>query len=205
VPPAIQALASRQVEIVGFVPDLAPILSAARVAVAPLRFGAGMKGKIAQAMAAGLPVVTTSVGAEGMSIVPGRHALIADAARDQAAALVRLYTEPELWSRLSQAGQALMAAHHSDLLMAARLFRALFGGLPPAAAAPDLPAPLAALHALLDGLEWQQQWHSPVSARWPRWSCALNWERSTGRSGPVSGRSRWRRTRRVCAWRRLSC
>src|SRR5690606_4514163 len=66
------------VTVLGYVPDLEPHLDRAAVAIAPLRFGAGMKGKVTDAMAAGLPVVTTTIGAQGLDLVGGRHAWIAD-------------------------------------------------------------------------------------------------------------------------------
>ncbi len=54
------------VEVTGWVEDLEPLIDVARVMVAPLRYGAGMKGKVTQSLAAGLPVVTTPIGAEGL-------------------------------------------------------------------------------------------------------------------------------------------
>ena len=65
-PPAVQALAGDGVEVTGWVPEIEPYLASHRLSVAPLRFGAGMKGKVGEALAAGLPVVTTTIGAEGM-------------------------------------------------------------------------------------------------------------------------------------------
>ena len=79
--------------------------------MAPLRYGAGMKGKVGEALAAGLPVVLTSVAAEGMDLVHEEHVLIADTAADFAAAVQRLYEDPELWDRLRQAGRAHAARH----------------------------------------------------------------------------------------------
>ena len=67
-PAQIRALAGNGIEIAGQVPDLLPDLHSARVSLAPLRYGAGVKGKVGEAMAFGLPVVTTTVGAEGMGI-----------------------------------------------------------------------------------------------------------------------------------------
>ncbi|MBL8055901.1 MAG: glycosyltransferase, partial [Anaerolineales bacterium] len=174
-PAAVQALASRTIEVVGHVADLTPVLNAARLAVAPLRYGAGMKGKVVQALAAGLPVVTTPIGAEGLPVVPGRHALVAETPADLAQAVIRAYTDAALWQQLAQAGQALIAAHYSEVVVALRLYQAAFGPLPSApgragerdgaAAPPALPAGIQALHALLDGLEWHHLWHSPEQAR----------------------------------------
>ena len=70
--------ASPRVRVAGWVPDLDPLLDRARAMVAPLTYGAGLKGKVTQALAAGLPVVTTPVGAEGLDAVDGEQMLIAD-------------------------------------------------------------------------------------------------------------------------------
>jgi hypothetical protein len=67
-PEAIRALSSPLIEPVGYVPNVTPWLERARVFVAPLRRGAGMKGKVGQSLSCGLPVVTTAVGAEGMGL-----------------------------------------------------------------------------------------------------------------------------------------
>ena len=72
----MQALAGDGVEVTGWVPETEPYLASHRLSVAPLRFGAGMKGKVGEALAAGLPVVTTSIGAEGMvDTVPAESGL----------------------------------------------------------------------------------------------------------------------------------
>jgi O-antigen biosynthesis protein len=98
----VKSLASRDVVAVGYVPDLMPYLEGCRVFVAPLRYGAGIKGKIAQSMGFGLPVVTTSIGAEGMNLIDGEHVLIADSPAAFASAVVRLYTNDLLWEEMSQ-------------------------------------------------------------------------------------------------------
>lgn len=100
----VQALASQDVVAAGYVPDLTPYFEACRVFVVPLRYGAGIKGKIAQSLGFGLPVVTTSIGAEGMGLIDGKHVLIADSAAAFARAVVRLYTDDRLWEELSQNG-----------------------------------------------------------------------------------------------------
>lgn len=106
----MMALASDRLVIEGFVDDLGPVLSKARVMLVPLRYGAGLKGKIVTAMAHGLPVVTTSVGAEGMALRHGENVLIADSPEEMAAAVERLCTDETLWRRLSEAGLAFVAA-----------------------------------------------------------------------------------------------
>jgi glycosyltransferase involved in cell wall biosynthesis len=100
-PKEVSALGSAEITVTGWVPHVEPYLASHCISIAPLRFGAGMKGKIVEAMAAGLPVVTTSVGAEGMELVHGCTALIADSPEAFAGAIVRLCTERELHARLS--------------------------------------------------------------------------------------------------------
>jgi GT2 family glycosyltransferase len=111
--PEVRRLAGPNVIVTGMIEELRDVLDAARVFVCPLRIGAGTKGKISTAMAYGLPVVATTCGAEGMEMVEGEEVLIADSAPDLAAACLRLYRDPELWRRLSLAGQRLVQEKHS--------------------------------------------------------------------------------------------
>jgi glycosyltransferase involved in cell wall biosynthesis len=104
-PPAVRELAGSRVTVTGHVPSTRPYLDAARVSVAPLRFGAGMKGKVGEALAVGLPVVTTAIGAEGMGLEDGIHALIIDSAAGLAGSIRRLNDDDALWSRLSESGR----------------------------------------------------------------------------------------------------
>ena len=97
----------------GHVPDLAPLLAGCRVAIAPLRFGAGVKGKVNLSMARGLPVVTTPCGAEGMHVRDGVHAMVASDAGSLAAAVVRVYGDPVLWERLAANGLENVRRHFS--------------------------------------------------------------------------------------------
>ena len=90
--------------VTGHVADLQSLFDRIRISVAPLRYGAGVKGKIGVAMSAGLPVVTTSPGAEGMELTDGENVLIADDPEVFADALARLYNDEELWTQLSESG-----------------------------------------------------------------------------------------------------
>lgn len=117
-PPAeIQALASEHVQILGFQKDITPYFDACRVMVAPLRFGAGIKGKLGTSFSYGLPVVATSIAAEGMYLEHGREVLIADAPQEFVDAVVRLYTDPELWLRMSDAGRRLVRERYSPAVI----------------------------------------------------------------------------------------
>ena len=109
----ILALTSSNVQFLGYVPDVTPLFDRARVSVAPIRFGAGVKGKVNQSMALGVPTVVTSVAAEGMHLVDGQDVLIADDPERFADAVVRLYTSPELWNRLSANGRENVRKHFS--------------------------------------------------------------------------------------------
>lgn len=119
----VRDLASSVVHPVGFVDDPDPYFNRCRVFVAPLRFGAGMKGKVGHSMSLGLPVVTTQVGAEGMHLVDGENALIADSAADFASAVIRLYSDPDLWHRISATGRRQVAERFSPAAAASVLER----------------------------------------------------------------------------------
>src|SRR4029450_9664505 len=78
------------VNLVGCVPSVRPYLERARLSVVPLRYGAGVKGKVIQSMMAYTPVVTTPIGAEGLDLVQGENALIGAGAAGPAAGRPRL-------------------------------------------------------------------------------------------------------------------
>ena len=105
VPAPIKALAAPDFVIAGYVPDVAPYFNGCRISIAPLRYGAGVKGKINLAMSYGLPVVGTSASIEGMHLEPGEDVLVADTAAEFADAIVRLYHDRELWERLAAGGR----------------------------------------------------------------------------------------------------
>jgi glycosyltransferase involved in cell wall biosynthesis len=114
VPAEVQALSAvGGVRIHGHVPDLQPWLDGCRVSVAPLRYGAGVKGKVNQAMAHGLPVVATSPAVEGMHLVDGEDVLVADDADAFADAVLRLHDDEALWNRIAAHGRANVARHFS--------------------------------------------------------------------------------------------
>ncbi len=119
--PEVAALAAPDVIVMGHIPDLAPLYAASRVAIAPLRFGAGIKGKVLEAMGYGLPVVMTPVAAEGTHAIHDEHALIAGTPSAFAAAVVALYQDTARWQQLSRAGQRLVEEHFSYAAVKARL------------------------------------------------------------------------------------
>lgn len=97
----------------GHVPDITPYMEGARIAVAPLRFGAGVKGKVNLSMAHGQPVVATPCAVEGMHLVDGHDVLVAEAADAFAAAVIRLYEDAPLWERMSVNGRENIRQHFS--------------------------------------------------------------------------------------------
>jgi glycosyltransferase involved in cell wall biosynthesis len=100
----IRALAGEHVTIAGWVADLDPIYASTRVVVAPLRYGAGVKGKVGQALAMGVPMVTTSIGNDGMMLEPGRDIEIADDAHAFAERVIGLYENRSSWEAMSARG-----------------------------------------------------------------------------------------------------
>jgi GT2 family glycosyltransferase/glycosyltransferase involved in cell wall biosynthesis len=114
VPPEIAALSAQAgIEVLGHVADITPYMDGARIAVAPLRFGAGVKGKINLSMAHGQPVVATSCAVEGMHLRAGEDVLVADDADSFADAVVRLYHDADLWQRLAANGLHNVEQHFS--------------------------------------------------------------------------------------------
>ena len=135
-PPAVRELEGSGVTVTGWVPDLAPYLQRHRVLVAPLRFGAGLKGKIGEALANGLPVVTTSIGAEGMPGAVETGVLrVADDPESFAEAVACLYTDPEQWNEASRRGWEYVSEHYTPEIVRGKLEEIV------ASLAPDRPNP----------------------------------------------------------------
>jgi len=98
------------VEVIGFVPETKPYLEMAAVSVAPLRYGGGMKGKVNEAMAYGLPVVATTIGAQGFNATNGKEMMIADDAEEFARCVINLIKDDNLQQQIGLAGLKLNAA-----------------------------------------------------------------------------------------------
>ena len=107
-PPQIQSLADHCTRVTGYVEELKPLLDSHRVSVAPLRFGAGMKGKVGEAMSAGIPVVASEVAAEGCGFKNGEDVLMAHNSAEFADMIITLYTNESLWTQLSRNGRRTM-------------------------------------------------------------------------------------------------
>jgi GT2 family glycosyltransferase/glycosyltransferase involved in cell wall biosynthesis/SAM-dependent methyltransferase len=119
-PPEVQALASPLVDVTGWIEDLQPVFDRSRMMIAPLRYGAGMKGKVTQSLAFGVPVVTTPIGAEGHEHA-GDCLLVGDSPQSLAVHAIKVYRDDEFWRGVSRAGQAFVAEHCSSAVIAERL------------------------------------------------------------------------------------
>ena len=110
----INALASNNVAVIGSVSDsqLSELYDSVKVSVVPLRYGAGVKGKVVEAMYKGVPVVTTGIGAEGLPQGDG-YLLCKDGADEFAAAVLSLYDDDHLWQQISDSAHGVIREHFS--------------------------------------------------------------------------------------------
>lgn len=126
-PPALQALASEAVIVTGRVPDVRPYLARAAVFVSPLRQGAGIKNKVLEALAMGLPVVATPISVDGIHVTHGHDALVADEHHLVQAVLTLLHDE-DLRQKLSTNGRVLIYNQYSWARIAG-LYAALYASV----------------------------------------------------------------------------
>ena len=110
--PEIQQLASATIQVPGTIDDLADVYRQSRVVAAPIFWGSGVRIKILEGLATGLPLVTTSLAAEGLALKHETHALFAETPQTFAAALVRILQTPRLAEQLGDAGRQLIAQHY---------------------------------------------------------------------------------------------
>jgi hypothetical protein len=104
---------SRGIDVIGRFDDPTPLLADASVVVVPLRHGSGTRLKILEAFAYGLPVVSTTIGAEGLDVVNGESILIADDPAEFAQHVVNLFEDRDCASRIAAGGTALFRAKYS--------------------------------------------------------------------------------------------
>ena len=125
-PVEIVSLADDNIIITGLQRDARPFFDSIKLSVAPLRFGAGVKGKINQSMGLGVPVVATSTAVEGAELRNGEDILVADEPEAFANALITLYESEDLWNRLSENGVKKTRALYS-VEVARKKLEVLFG------------------------------------------------------------------------------
>jgi glycosyltransferase involved in cell wall biosynthesis len=119
------------IEVTGTVDDVRPYYRQAIAAIVPLKVGGGSRLKILEAMAAGVPVISTKLGAEGLEVERGKNILIADTNEKMIEAIIRLIEQPEQRKQLSDAGRALVANRYDWTTVGGNLFKTyqqLLGG-----------------------------------------------------------------------------
>ena len=113
-----------KIDVLGFVENLTPVLHRCRLSIAPLRFGAGIKGKVGTSLVHGLPCVATPIAAEGMGLTHQTDIMIGEDAEEFAASVIAAYSNEALWANLSENGLSLFEEHYS-FASGLKRFRAL--------------------------------------------------------------------------------
>ncbi len=124
-PPSIVAYQSANVAVTGYVDDVRPFMWQSSVFAVPLRMGGGTRFKIVEAFAAGVPVVSTRLGAEGIPVEHGRELLLADGPIEFGAAVLRVLAEPALADSLARAGLEFVRRHFDWSVIGDKLNAAL--------------------------------------------------------------------------------
>jgi O-antigen biosynthesis protein len=120
----VRALANERVTVTGYVANVAPYFLNHRIFVAPLRYGAGMKGKIGQSLEYGLPIVSTAIGVEGMNLLEfeegsrsgSKNVLLAQDTEEFAREIVRLYQDETLWNQLTSNSEKAIAPYAPEVV-----------------------------------------------------------------------------------------
>lgn len=113
------------IDLAGFVPETAPYFERSRLFVVPLRFGGGTRLKILEALARGVPVLTTSIGCEGLAVVHERDVIVADHPSELASWIDRLLDDDDLCRSLARQGRATVEEHYDWKRIGAELARSL--------------------------------------------------------------------------------
>ncbi|MGD0281181.1 MAG: glycosyltransferase [Dissulfurispiraceae bacterium] len=110
----LRELDPEHIILTGFVTELLPYFEQCKIYLAPLRYGAGVKGKIIDAMSYGLPIVTTPIGAEGLGVSDGEHMLIANSKDAIVQSVLKLYSDRVLWDNVSYNSKVFIERHFSQ-------------------------------------------------------------------------------------------
>lgn len=117
-PPSILELNSEKFKIVGYVKDVSPYFLNSRIFVAPLRYGAGIKGKIGQSLEYGLPLVTTNIGAEGFDFGENKNLIVGNTTQQIVNNIIKIYQNEEIWNEISLASQKVIEPFSVDTIKA---------------------------------------------------------------------------------------
>lgn len=109
------------VEFTGYIPDVRPVIARSWCEVVPLRSGGGTRLKVIEALALGVPVVSTPKGIEGLALEHDHHVLVADSPESFATATLRILDQPELRARLAEAGRRRVAELYDWRIIGERL------------------------------------------------------------------------------------
>jgi glycosyltransferase involved in cell wall biosynthesis len=118
----VRMLASDKIQVTGTVDDVRPFYANALAVIVPLRVGGGTRLKILEAMAAGVPVISTTIGAEGILAQHGREIFLADSTEQTIDALELLVRDPALWRSMAEAGRLLATKHYDWASIGDRLY-----------------------------------------------------------------------------------
>ncbi|HJT35294.1 MAG TPA: glycosyltransferase family 4 protein [Pirellulales bacterium] len=131
------AESNQSIRLVGWVPEVEPYLTAVRIAVSPLLYGAGTKRKLIQSLMIGTPTVCTEISVEGLGLRHGSEVLVANDPKSFAASITQLLTDDDLWQRLARAGISFIKQAHTREAAKNKLREAVEAVL----SAPGRPAP----------------------------------------------------------------
>ncbi len=112
-PDWLKQLSSDDFAVTDHVPDIASYFNQCKLSIAPLRYGAGIKSKVVLSMGYGVPVIASSIAAEGIPVIDGQDMLITDNPEDFSDKIFELYNNDTLWSQVSENGLQIVAEHFS--------------------------------------------------------------------------------------------
>jgi len=121
IPPEIEQLSAADIEIRGFVENLSDVFDNVLLSVSPLQYGAGLKGKVVSSLSYGVPVVCTSISAEGSGLEHGKNVAITDTPSAMCDYIAELHRNPDLWQKLSDNGLEFCTRNFSLQAVGAKL------------------------------------------------------------------------------------
>ncbi len=121
-PDKVKRLAGSNVEVLGYVKDIGKIYENSDIAIAPMRYGGGIKGKIAEAIAFGLPVVTNSISLKGFDLMPGEEILLGDTPNEFSDSVIRLLTDDGLCQKIKYNAWEHIKLNYSEDAVGIKLF-----------------------------------------------------------------------------------